>query len=172
MSFTLYQHYYPVWPCFPRHRLVRFSTLLSIRHLPWPGLASHTNLPQLQIELNTHIAGQVITLTLVRRMENSLSSLLINSYVMLGMSYVCISGLLDDFSISLRRNFWWIVLSRYNFLFSWSNSIQISPQDCLSRFMRDIQGEKFKAQNFSTSETPNMVLGQTRWRRWKVTLGF
>ena len=72
---------------------------------PPPALASHSNLPQLQIELNTHIAGQVITLTLVRTMENSLSSLLINSYVMLGMSYVCISGLLEDFSISLRRNF-------------------------------------------------------------------
>ena len=67
---------------------------------------------------------------------------------------------------------WWIVLSRHNFLLSWGNSIQISPEECLSRFMRDIQGEKFKAQNFSTSETPNMVLGQTRWRRWKVTLGF
>ena len=85
---------------------------------------------------------------------------------------VCQYSLLEDFSISVRRNFWWIVLSRHNFLLSWGNSIQISPEECLSRFMRDIQGEKFKAQNFSTSETPNMVLGQTRWRRWKVTLGF
>ena len=141
------------------HRLGRFSTL-SIHHLPWTG-----NLGQLQMELNTHWTR------LVRRMKNSL--FMINRYVWNALClYFGFYRVLEDFSISLRRNFWWIVLSRYNFLFSWSNSIQISLQDCLSRFMRDIQGEKFKAQNFSTSETPNMVLGQTRWRRWKVTLGF
>ena len=40
--------YYPVWPCFLRPRLGRFSTL-SIHHLPWTS-----NQGQLQIELNTH----------------------------------------------------------------------------------------------------------------------
>ena len=67
---------------------------------------------------------------------------------------------------------WWIVLSRHNFLLSWGNSIQISPEECLSRFMRDIQGEKFKAQNFSTSETPKTVVGQVRRPEVEGNSGF